>query len=265
MLARFKPALYYAGMNVIISGYGTMGHEVEKVLERRGHSVVAKVDPIVSDADSKELNQRMLTSADTAIEFSLASAVYENARLYSGNGVKSVIGTTGWAADLEKVSTLFKSEGACIHGSNFSVGANIFFHLVEEAASVIADLRDYDIMLYEIHHRNKKDSPSGTALAAAGRILNAHSGKSKIVTEKLDRKPEHDELHVASVRGGSVPGVHTVCIDSDADTIEIRHSARNRGGFALGAVLAAEWIQDKSGFFGIDEFIDGMLGKGETV
>ncbi|MBT3275136.1 MAG: 4-hydroxy-tetrahydrodipicolinate reductase [Spirochaetales bacterium] len=264
-------------MKVIIIGYGSMGHEIERVLAQKNHSIVARIDPVAPDADSAELNHNLLEQADTAIEFSLASGVLANAKFYAEHGIKAVIGTTGWESDLPEVSSLFAQRrsgsgarsgsrsAACIHGSNFSIGANIFFNLVEKAASAISGLPEYDIMTYEVHHQNKKDSPSGTALTTADRILKAHQGKTSIVTEKLDRRPEQNELHVASVRGGTIPGIHTVLIDSTADTIELRHSARNRTGFAHGAVLAAEWLQKKSGVYTIDNFITSIIGEGENA
>jgi 4-hydroxy-tetrahydrodipicolinate reductase len=119
--------------------------------------------------------------------------------------------------------------------------------------------------MYEIHHKKKKDSPSGTALSIADRILKAHEGKTEIVTGRLDRRPEPHELHVASVRGGSAPGVHTVLLDSPADTIELKHTARGRSGFAQGAVLAAEWLQSKTGVFTVEEFIRDLTAKGDSA
>ncbi|GAH80964.1 unnamed protein product, partial [marine sediment metagenome] len=234
-------SLYYASMNVVIVGYGNMGKEVEKVLVAREHNIIATVDPMVKDAEYSELTKDILSNADVAIEFSLADAVVDNARLYSEAAVPAVVGTTGWETHRPDVTQIFEKSGAYICGSNFSIGAHIFFALSETAARLIAQLPQYDIFMYEIHHSKKKDSPSGTALAAGNRIISELERKSAIVTERLDRRINEHELHIASVRGGSVPGVHTVMIDSDADTLEIRHTARNRSGFASGAVMASEW------------------------
>ncbi len=252
-------------MNVLIVGYGGMGKEIEKILIERNHSVVARIDPVAPGADSPKLTAEAAEGADTAIEFSLAEGVYQNAAFYAKNGIRALVGTTGWSDRLEEVQSLFKKGGAFIHGSNFSIGAHLLYSLAEKAAAMISTLPEYDIMMYEIHHKNKKDSPSGTALIIADKIIKANRNKKRIVTERLDRRPESDELHVASVRGGGEPGQHTIILDSIADTIEIRHRARSRVGFALGAVLAAEWLQNREGFFTVEDFISDIGIKGETT
>ena len=242
-----------------------MGKEIEHVLLDRGHGITARVDPVAPDADAKALAPEALKAADIAVEFSLAGAVYDNARLYAEHGVKAVVGTTGWHDRLDDVKALFSESGAYMHGANFSIGAHIFFNLVGKASAAISTFPQYDIMMYEIHHKKKKDSPSGTALTVADRILKSHPGKDRIVTDRLDRRPEENELHVASVRGGTVPGTHTVLVDSFADTIELRHTARNRSGFALGAIMAAEWIVNRTGFFTVDDFFDDILDTGDRA
>jgi 4-hydroxy-tetrahydrodipicolinate reductase len=252
-------------MNVLIVGYGTMGREIEKILVERDHSIAARIDPINQGADAKSLTHKIAEKADTAIEFSLPAGVFDNAALYAQTGIRAVVGTTGWHERVPEVKTFFKDRGSFIYGSNFSIGAHLFFDLVEKAAAAVSDLPQYDIMMYEIHHKNKKDSPSGTALETADRILKAHETKSKIVTARLDRRPEPDELHVASIRGGGEPGQHKVIMDSAADIIEISHQARSRAGLALGAVLAAEWLQSRDGFFTVEDFLDDIMTKGDTV
>ena len=251
-------------MNVLIVGYGSMGKELEKVLVERNHAIVARVDPAADGADATALTAETAKGADTALEFSLAAAVYENAAFYAKTGIRAVVGTTGWSDKLPEVESLFKNGGSIIHGSNFSIGAHLFFGLVEKAAAAVSELPQYDIMMYEIHHKNKKDSPSGTALITAEKILKANKSKKRIVTERLDRRPEPDELHVSSVRGGADPGQHSVILDSVADSLEIRHRARSRAGLALGAVLAAEWLQTREGCFTVEDFISDIGIKGET-
>jgi 4-hydroxy-tetrahydrodipicolinate reductase len=147
-----------------------------------------------------------------------------------------------------------------VYGSNFSIGAHIFFRLVALASKLTDGFPEYDIMAYELHHKMKKDSPSGTALSTAKIVLDNSTKKDTIVTEKLDRAIAPNELHVASIRGGEVPGTHTVLFDSAADTIEITHRVRSRNGLALGAVIAAEWVIGKKGFFTIEDFIKETLG-----
>ncbi len=252
-------------MNVLIVGYGAMGKEIEKIVTERGHSIAARIDPVAPGADAKSLTHEFAKKADTAIEFSLSAAVFDNAALYAQTGIRAVVGTTGWHDRVSEVEALFKGRGAFIYGSNFSIGAHLFLDLVAKAAAAVSSLPQYDIMMYEIHHKNKKDSPSGTALQAAERILKAHRTKNKIVTARLDRKPEPNELHVASVRGGGEPGQHHVIIDSVADIVEISHQARSRAGFALGAVLAAEWLQTREGFFTVEDFLNDIMTEGDTA
>ena len=250
-------------MNVLIMGYGKMGHEIEAVLLERGHRIVARIDEKPGLGDATVPTEKHLTETEVAIEFSQPSAVVPNAKIYAKAKIPAVVGTTGWKASEEEVSRIVQDAGiAYLRASNFSIGAHLFFALAEEAARMIQSLPQYDILLYEIHHNQKKDSPSGTALTAADRILHGLPRKKRIVTEKLDRRIEADELHVASVRGGAVPGIHTVLLDSEADTIEITHSARSRKGFALGAVLAAEWVIGKKGFLGVEDFIKDLFLKG---
>jgi 4-hydroxy-tetrahydrodipicolinate reductase len=251
-------------MHIALVGYGRMGHEIERIATRRGHAIIRRIDPVQSDADLTTLTSESLDGADVAVEFSLPDAVLPNARVYAGCRVPAVVGTTGLGSRLDEITPLFLDGGAYLWGSNYSVGAHLFFALVGEAATLCRDLDDYDVLMYEIHHRGKQDSPSGTALAIAKRII-ASGKKKRIVTERLDRKPEADELHVASVRGGTIPGVHTVVLDSEADTIELTHTARNRSGFALGAVLAAEWIVGKSGVFSVEDFVAEFLAAGEET
>ena len=247
-------------MNVLIVGYGRMGHEIEKILLSRGHSIAGRVDPSGS-GDYKELNPEIVRNADAVIEFSLPTSIKENAELYADAGVPAVVGTTGWDNIREDVrEAVEKRNGTYLWGSNFSIGAHMLFILTEKAASLVNSANHYDIIVNEYHHKLKKDSPSGTALTIAEKIINISDQKFKVVTETLDRAIEPDELHVGSVRGGSIPGTHSVVLDSDADTIEIRHTARNRSGFALGAVLAAEWLKGKKGFFRVEDFISESLG-----
>jgi 4-hydroxy-tetrahydrodipicolinate reductase len=248
-------------MRAVIVGYGSMGREVERALVERGHSVVARVDAAAGRGDAPVLTPQIAAKADVAIEFSTADAVAANARLYAGLGLSAVVGTTGWQSKLDEVATIVAlSSIGYLHGSNFSIGAHLFLALVGQAARLIDPLPEYDILSWEVHHRRKKDSPSGTALAMAKVITSVSSRKKRIVTERLDRPIAAEELHVASVRGGEVPGIHTVLLDSLFDTVEITHSARSRGGFALGAVRAAEWLAGRKGMFTVDDFIADLLG-----
>jgi 4-hydroxy-tetrahydrodipicolinate reductase len=247
-------------MRIVLMGYGSMGREVERILAGRGHEVVARVDP-AGTGDANTLSKQAGREADVAIEFSLPAAVPGNAELYAELGLDAVVGTTGWSGQLEKVSTTIRAGGTgYLYGPNFSVGVQVFYRLVEAAVRLIDPLESYDLLACEMHHMRKKDSPSGTALALADIILKSSTRKKSVVTEKLDRAPEADELHFASLRGGYSPGQHRLFIDSQADTIELTHTARNRGGFALGAVLGAEWIRGRKGFYQVEDFVRDLLG-----
>jgi 4-hydroxy-tetrahydrodipicolinate reductase len=263
-------------MKVLLMGYGRMGHEIEAVLLRRGHTIISRIDAAPGVGDAVSPGTDALGAADVAIEFSLSTAVKTNAALYAKAGLSAVVGTTGWKDDDAAVRAMVESAGiGFLRTTNFSIGAHLFFALAEEAARLIAPLEDYDALIHETHHNQKKDSPSGTALTAARRVLKNLSRKKRIVTERLDRQIEPDELHVSSSRVGSVPGVHTLLLDSVFDSIEITHTARSRGGFALGAVLAAEWLlgidaaapggapagNKKKGFFEVEDFISSIFSK----
>lgn len=245
-----------AAMNVLIVGYGRMGHEVETILVSRGHTVAGRVDRASGEGVSA-LSPESLRSADAVIEFALPEGIADRVQAYADARVPAIVGTTGWDGQRREIGVLVeRADTAMIYGSNFSLGAHMFFQLAEKAAAMIAELPEYDVMVTEWHHKLKKDSPSGTALTTAHRILRNLPRKSVIQPDKLDRAIRDEELHVASVRGGSIPGIHQVLVDSAADTIEIRHSARNRSGFALGAVLAAEWLasRPRAGFLEVEEF-----------
>lgn len=246
-------------MKALIVGYGSMGREVEKVLLDRGHAVTARVDP-KARADAPAVTADLAAGADVAIEFAAADAVLDNAALYARCGLNAVNGSTGWYGRLDDLKKVLAAGNiGYLYGSNFSVGAHLFFALVREAARLADSCPEYDILGYEIHHKRKKDSPSGTALSIAKIINQESSRQKKTVTERLDRAVKPDELHFASLRGGEFPGVHTVLLDSLADTIELKHSARSRGGFALGAVRAAEWIVGRKGLFEVEDFIRDVL------
>jgi 4-hydroxy-tetrahydrodipicolinate reductase len=255
-------------MKVAIIGYGSMGREVEKVLRDRGHEVTARVDPVQQGADAKELTEKIARASDIAIEFSHAEAVLDNARGCVKAGLSAVVGTTGWFAKLDELKEILDGgKIGWLYGSNFSIGAHLFFALAAAAAELANPCPEYDLMGWEVHHKRKKDSPSGTALTLARIVTGRSVRKTKIVTERLDRAIEPDEFHIASVRGGDEPGTHTLLLDSSFDTIELTHRARSRGGFALGAVRAAEWLAGayppgaapRKGLFEVNDFIHDIL------
>jgi 4-hydroxy-tetrahydrodipicolinate reductase len=245
-------------------GYGRMGREVEKILLERGHRIVSRVDS-GGYGDELRASEESLKAADAVIEFALPDGIEKNAALYSQYDLKAVIGTTGW---VEKKETVFKpfenGKGAYLYGSNFSIGAQLFFRMTAAVSRMINKVEEYDVMLTEYHHNKKVDAPSGTALTAAQLIVDNLDRKKEILSGNPPGAIKAEQLHVASVRGGNIPGIHTLTLDSPADTLEITHRARNRSGFALGAIMAAEWLSadgGRTGIFTVDDFISDLLDQ----
>lgn len=252
-------------MKILLNGYGRMGREVEEILLQRNHSVAGRIDKS-GTGDYGELTSEVLRecSPDAVIEFAGQDCVAGNARICSEARIPVIIGTTGWNDRISEVESIVTRSGsAYLYGSNFAIGTHVFFALVEKAAAMINPLPEYDIFMTETHHNKKVDSPSGTALTTAAKIIEKNNRKKVIVKDALDRRIEDYELHVSSLRGGSVPGTHTVFLDSMADTIEITHTARNRKGLALGAVLAAEWLIGRTGFYTVEDYVKDLLGTKE--
>lgn len=243
-------------MKIAIVGYGRMGHELEQAAGTRKHEIVT-IDPN-SKADFREINEASLKGVDVAIDFSVAEAALENARLYNKLGVNTVMATTGWYDKMEDMKKTVKDIGF-IWSGNFSIGVNVFFRIIDNASKIINNIDAYDILAYEMHHKGKKDSPSGTAKMLADILMKNIERKKRLIVDKLDRQIEEEELHFTSIRGGAIPGTHTILFDSEADTIEIIHRARGRSGFAMGAVMAAEWIKGKKGFYNIDDFMNELI------
>ncbi|PCE64830.1 4-hydroxy-tetrahydrodipicolinate reductase [Sediminicola luteus] len=223
-------------MKIALLGYGRMGKMIEGIALDRGHSIVAKID----NNDPFELN-----GAEVAIDFSTPDAAFGNLTKCFAQGVPVICGTTGWLDRFdEAVANCSKHDGGFIYASNFSLGVNLFFELNKKLAQMMQPQKDYKTSLTEIHHIHKLDAPSGTGITLAEGVL-AHSDKENW---SLDGKVAED-LPIYSIREGEVPGTHTVTYESKVDTIEITHEAHNREGFALGAVVAAEWIIGKTGIF----------------
>ncbi len=243
-------------MKIGIIGYGRMGKIIKSIAKSHNHEVVTF--DTQCDADFCEINEDNLKGIDVVIDFTVPDAVMKNIPIYNKAKVNVVMGTTGWYNQMKEVKKQVKDIGFMWSG-NFSIGVNLFFRILEASSKIMNNIEDYDCLAYEMHHNKKKDSPSGTAKMMADILLKNLDRKSKLVTEMLDREPKKDELHFASVRGGSIPGTHSIMFDSDADTIELKHTARSRKGFALGSVLAAEWLKGKKGFFGIDDLMNDIL------
>ncbi len=238
-----------------------MGRMIEENLLSRGHSIVSRVDS-GGYGDEITPSEASLKAADAVIEFALPDGLENNTALYAAHDLKVIVGTTSWADKKDAVLSPFEgSEGAILYGSNFSIGAHIFFRMTAYASKLLNKVEEYDVMLTEYHHNKKVDAPSGTALSAAQLILENLDRKKEILPGNPPGAIKPEQLHVASVRGGHIPGIHTLTMDSPADTLELSHNARSRGGFALGAVLAAEWLcgNEKKGVFTVEDFIRDFL------
>lgn len=226
-----------------------MGKAIEKVALERGHVVVFKID--LNNADEKQnINKE---NVDVVIEFSSPHSAYSNLEFCMKKGLKTVCGTTGWLDSRLEIEQLCKTNGAgFFYASNYSIGVNLFFKINELLAKLMAPHSQYEIFTSEIHHTEKLDAPSGTAITIAEGIMKNYDSKKKWVNNQIAAK---DELAIWSSREGKIPGTHTVKYISEIDEIEIKHTAYTRMGFALGAVLAAEWMNDKVGVYGMNDLL----------
>lgn len=246
-------------MNVIIVGYGRMGKLIEEVLGERGHRILCRVDS-AGIGDTNQVSPAILDKADGIVDFALAKGILERIEAYAQSGKPAVIGATGWNDKAGQAKRFYEqTQSAILRGSNFSVGAHLFFRLTAAAARLVNNADEYDVALTELHHTGKADYPSGTALNAAEGILSALDRKTRIVADLSKGPIPKEDLQIASIRVGSVPGVHEMQIDSQADYLTIRHEARSRRGFALGAVRGLEWLKGKTGWHEAEEFMDDLL------
>jgi len=231
-------------MKIALLGYGRMGQEIEKIATSRGHEIVIRKDA----GDSIDI-----TKADVAIDFSIPTSAFENISNCIEKNVPVISGTTGWLEKYTEAVNLCKEKkGAFIYASNFSVGVNIFFELNKQLAKMMSNLEDYTISVEEIHHTKKLDAPSGTAITLAEGIIENTSKENW----KLGTEISETNIPIEAKRIPDVPGTHTVWYSSEVDTIEIKHTAHNRKGFALGAVIAAEWIIGKTGVFTMKDVLN---------
>ena len=231
-------------MKIALLGYGKMGQVIERIALERGHEIVLKKDEF-NTYDG-------LANADVAIDFSVPMAAVDNISASFNNNVPVVSGTTGWLDRYDEMIALCKEKnGGFISSSNFSLGVNLFFGLNEYLAKMMANIDGYNVTMEEIHHIHKLDAPSGTAISLAQGVIE-NSSYNNWTLENAKEK----EIHIEAVRTGEVPGTHTVTYDSGIDSIEIKHTAHNREGFALGAVIAAEWLAGKQGIFSMRDVLN---------
>jgi 4-hydroxy-tetrahydrodipicolinate reductase len=236
-------------MNIALIGYGKMGKAIEGIAIQRGHQLILKID--IDNLD--ELNGANLSKADVAIEFTGPHSAFDNVMKCLQSGIPIVCGTTGWQEKQEEARQYSISHnGTLLFASNFSVGVNIFFELNKKLAALMSSHPEYDVSLVEVHHTQKKDAPSGTAISLAEDILEIIPGKKTWVNHP---SLNADELVIVSQRTDPAPGIHKVRYHSPIDDIEIIHEAHNRNGFAIGAVLAAEFIRDKKGIFSMKDVL----------
>lgn len=244
-------------IKIALFGYGKMGKLIEQVALKRGHTI----ELIINQQNRDQITAEDLKGLDVAIDFSRPDAAIANMALCFEAGVPIVVGTTGWHEHLEEIKEICLSgNNSMLYGSNFSVGVNVLFYVNKLLAKAMEPYKSYDVQVEEIHHTHKLDAPSGTAITLADGILANNESKSKwinnIVGEEEEKIPKPEDLLVESHRIDEVPGTHTVIYSSEIDQIELRHIAHNRKGFAFGAVMAAEWLKDKKGFFEVGEMFN---------
>ncbi|CAM3658544.1 4-hydroxy-tetrahydrodipicolinate reductase [Flavobacterium gelidilacus] len=224
-------------MKIALLGYGKMGKVIEKIALERGHSIVLKK----SSTDSFE----GLKNADVAIDFSVPDSAVTHISECLNNNIPVISGTTGWLDNYEKMAELCEiNKGSFIYSSNFSLGVNVFFELNDYLAKMMHNLKQYNVSMEEIHHTQKLDAPSGTAISLAKGVID-----NSDYTNWTLENPKNNEIHIEAKRIENVPGTHSVFYDSEVDQIEIKHTAHNREGFALGSVIAAEWLIEQKGVF----------------
>lgn len=237
-------------MKIALIGYGSMGKAVHEIAKNENIEVsnIFEIDSPINENEQYEF--------DIAIDFSLPRSAVDNALKCNKLGKSIVVGTTGWYEEINKLKEAYsKGSAAMLWASNFSVGMQMFMRIIRYASNLAEKFDDYDIMLHEMHHKRKKDSPSGSAVSLANIILDEISRKDEIFTETSHDLIDPQKLHISSTRGGEITGLHTVYIDSGADSLELTHRAKNRTGFARGAVEAAKWLYGKSGFYSIEDML----------
>jgi len=236
-------------MNILILGYGKMGKTIEQIAIARQHTIFAKID----NHNKEDLYKLKGAKIDIAIEFSQPESAYGNIKFCLENHIPVVCGTTGWLEKKPELDQICRMNGGSFfYASNFSVGVNLFFHFNKILARVMNHYPEYDIKMEEIHHTEKKDAPSGTAITLAEGIISQNDRKKVWVNSTASSS---EQLEIISKRIENIPGTHTIQYESKVDTLEIKHTAHTRHGFAEGAVVAAEWLKGKKGIFGMNDML----------
>ncbi|MBP7808487.1 MAG: 4-hydroxy-tetrahydrodipicolinate reductase [Bacteroidia bacterium] len=238
-------------MKIVLLGYGKMGKEIEKIAVARKHEIILKVD----ENNHNSITKEQLAAADVAIEFSTPHTVEENIYKCFNANLPIVVGTTGWYDNFEKItSDCKKGNHALFHATNFSVGVNLFFKVNKYLAELMNNYPDYNVSMEEIHHIHKLDKPSGTAITLANQVIEKINRKTNWSIDPA-KKQDTPTLFIEDKREGEVPGTHILKYTSPIDDIEIMHKAHNRKGFALGAVMAAEFLHNKKGIYTMSDLI----------
>ncbi len=233
-------------MKIALLGYGKMGRMVEEAALRLSVEVSCRIDPVIGSRGE-------LAGADVCVDFSQPDAVMENIKMAAAANVSMVVGTTGWYDHLDEARRLVEESGiGFVYGSNFSISVNLMFKIARYASDLFSRFPAYDPFIEEAHHKFKMDAPSGTAIFLKRIVESAYS---------REREETFSPVPTASTRAGFMPGTHLLGFDSQCDTLTITHTARNRAGFAEGAILAAQWIEGRKGFFEFSEIIDEQLGE----
>lgn len=235
-------------MKIALIGYGKMGHIIEKIARKRGHEIVS----IIDINNPEDFESEAFKNADVAIEFTVPAVAVNNYRKAFAAGVPVVSGTTGWLEHLPEIKEACKNGNTFFYASNFSLGVNIFFALNKYLAGIMDGFPEYDVRMEEVHHIHKLDAPSGTAITLAGDLIDNIKRKTSWIVGK---EPEKNEIGIKAIREGEVPGIHTVIYESEVDSIRITHDAKSREGFALGAVIAAEFTHGKKGFLTMQDML----------
>ena len=234
-------------MKIVLFGYGKMGKEVEKIALERGHEVILKIE---------EDEEYDISEADVAIDFSVPSAAFNNITSCFKKNIPVISGTTGWLEDYEKAITICKkNNGSFIYASNFSIGVNLFFELNKKLSRIMNSKNNYSPSIEEIHHTKKLDAPSGTAITIAEQTIKNSSKKEWCLHTNLT-KVDKEIIPISSKRIKDIPGTHIVAYESEIDSIEIKHTAHNRKGFAHGAIIAAEWLINKNGVYTMKDVLN---------
>ena len=242
-------------MKIALIGYGKMGQEIEKVALERGHQIVCKVDIDEND----KFHSPEFKSADVAIEFTTPKSALNNYRKAFESNVPVVSGTTGWLEDIDEIKNECNNNGKTFfYASNFSLGVNLFFAVNKYLSKLMNNFPDSEVVMEETHHIHKLDAPSGTAITLAEDIIANIKRKNSWALYNDTDDNKSDIIEIKDYREGEVPGIHSVIYESDVDSIKITHNAKSRRGFALGAVLAAEFTKDKKGFLGMQDLLGSL-------